>query len=162
MSLHFIIDGYNLLLRSRQFNRVSDSDEMSAARQKLVQFLERERPQGSFRNRVTIVFDGQAGVIGDWRGASHRSIRVIFTEGESADDRILKLIEGENEPGQTVIVTDDRELSYRTRQLRAKTLSVKEFLAKRKPEETPPPDLDPDEAREITQQLAKFWLGKRT
>jgi predicted RNA-binding protein with PIN domain len=160
MSLHFIIDGYNLLLRSRQFNCSSDSDEMSAARQKLIQFLEQERPQGSFRNRVTVVFDGQAGVIGDWRGASHRSIRVIFTEGESADDRILKLIEGENELSQTVIVTDDRELSYRARQRRAKTLPVKEFLAKRKREESPPPDLDPDEAREITQQLAKLWLGK--
>src|SRR3989338_10813375 len=158
MSLHFILDGYNILLRSRQFNRFSDSDEMSGARQKLIQFLERERPQGSVRNRVTIVFDGRADVIGDWRGVSHQGIRVIFTEGESADDRILELIEEEKEPSQTVIVTDDRELSYRARQFRVKPLSVKDFLAKRKPEENSPADVDPDEAREITRQLAKFWL----
>ena len=160
MSLHFILDGYNILLRSRQFNRFSDSDEMSGARQKLIQFLERERPQGSVRNRVTIVFDGRADVIGDWRGVSHQGIRVIFTEGESAGDRILKLIEEEKEPSQTVIVTDDRELSYRESQFRGKTLSVKAFLAKRKPEANSPADVDPDEAREITRQLAKFWLGK--
>ena len=162
MSLHFIIDGYNLLLRSRQFNQLLDSDEMSGARQKLIQFLERERPQGSLRNRVTVVFDGQADVVGDWRGAPHQSIRVIFTQGESADERILKLVEGEKAPNQIVVVTDDRELSYRARQLRSKTLPVKEFLEKRKPEENLPPDLDPDEAREITQELAKRWLGKRT
>src|SRR3989338_5784204 len=161
MSLHFILDGYNILLRSRQFNRFSDSDEMSGARQKLIQFLERERPQGSVRNRVTIVFDGRADVIGDWRGVSHQGIRVIFTEGESADDRILKLIEGEKEPSQTVIVTDDRELSYRARQSRAKTSSVNEFLEKRKLKETPCSDLNPDEAMKITQELAKRWLGRQ-
>ncbi len=161
MSLHFILDGYNLLMRSGRFSRVLDSEEICVARQKLIQLITRERPQGSARNRVTIIFDGKADVIGDWRGTPHQGIRIIFTEGESADDRILKLIEGEKEPGQTVIVTDDRELSYRARQLRAKTLPVKEFLAKRKSKESSCSDLDSDQAREITQELTERWLGKR-
>ena len=58
MSLHYLLDGYNVIHQMPDLNRPALEDQRRA----LVHFLETRRPQGSSRNRVTIVFDGNANV----------------------------------------------------------------------------------------------------
>ena len=48
------------------------------------------RPQGSVNNQVTVVFDGHPDHFG---GTSQGEIRVIFSDGCSADDKIKRMVE---------------------------------------------------------------------
>ena len=58
-------------------------------RRYLVHFMEQHRPQGSVNNRVTIVFDGSTDVFGGMRSSA---AKIIFSQGESADDKIKKIV----------------------------------------------------------------------
>jgi len=123
MSVHFILDGYNIIRQIPQFN----DRKLEKERENLILFLETQRPQGSANNPVTVVFDGQPGV-GGARVAS--LINVIFSCGGSADDTIKDMVAQSEQRKATVVVTDDRQVRYYVRALGAKVLAVKEFFVK--------------------------------
>ncbi len=58
MSLHYIIDGYNLI-KHRSFIPASNIHDPRFA---LIQFLRKKKPCGSPKNKVTIIFDGYWGI----------------------------------------------------------------------------------------------------
>ena len=66
MSLHYILDGYNILKQIPAFNDLSLED----GRRGLMRWIETQRPQGSVNNTVTVVFDGESGFFWrfPWRG----------------------------------------------------------------------------------------------
>ena len=84
---------------------------------------------GSSRNQVTIVFDGQAGVISPEKTLG---VKVVFSSGETADDLIRRLVENAENKKSVYVVTDDKALGQSVRGLGAKVLSVKDFFGKSK------------------------------
>ena len=139
-------------------------------RQALVQFIERTRPQGSLRNSVTIVFDGQGG----WNAQRALSqIKIVFSQDKSADDKIKQLVEDSSSKKTIVVVTDDRDIQYAVRALGAHVCPVKEFLSKgktnlKKTSKVNSKILLPASAKNIsktvehhiTSELEKVWLKK--
>lgn len=127
MSLHYILDGYNLIHRIPHLSR----GNLEESRLKLIQWIERQAPQGSRHNKVTIVFDGRADVFSWDRRES--SVRVLFTSGESADDRIKAIVNEDGHPKTIVVISDDREIQSAVRQVGAQVMAVDAFAQKKKP-----------------------------
>lgn len=162
--MHFVLDGYNILMRLPElFKRSSVSFE--ASREGLVNFLSRYRPQGSVKNRVTVVFDGYAALKLNWGRLRQEGVEIIFSEEASADDRIVSFLKQGSHPKEIVVVTDDRELSLRVQDLEAKVLSIKEFIAKILAKQSrdsahssEEKKLSVEEERKITEELKRRWV----
>lgn len=153
MSLHYIIDGYNLMkqipqvIGKRPFQRRED----------FIRFLEIERPQG--KNQATVIFDGREDV---FLPRMDSEIEVIFSRRETADEKIKKMLEKEN-PKNLIVISDDNEIKYFAKIRGIKSIGAKEFLSKIKKkrgsvleEEKMSPDTI--QAMEITKKLKRIWL----
>ncbi len=154
MSLHYILDGYNII------NQVQFAGQrLKDGRERLIRFIEAFRPQGSRKNKVTVVFDGKRNVFSP---PIRSEIKVVFTRNESADEWIKRFVEETAQPKQCLIVSDDKEIQFFVRALGAKIISVNEFVDKvRKkfqPEKIKEIPLSSEKAREITKELERIWL----
>lgn len=125
MSLHFILDGYNIIRRTKKF----DLADLRDSRDSLINFLLIEHPEGSPKNKITIVFDGKADIL---YHQNKGSIKIIFSENESADDLIRKIIAKLDNKKNICLVTDDNGLALSVRSLGVKILSVADFISKAK------------------------------
>lgn len=121
MSLHFILDGYNLVKQDANFAVL----KLEAGRLALLKLIESRKLQGSDSNPVTVVFDGQLGHTEERYSAG---INVVFTSVETADDWIKRFVEDSQTPKSIVVVTDDREIRYFVRALGAALMGTREFL----------------------------------
>ena len=159
MSLHYIIDGYNVI---KQVSFLTGK-KLRSGREGLVRFIEHYHPQGSNRNQVTLVFDGKA----DVSSPRFKSpVIVIFSKGESADTKIKRMVEKSKNPKRIVVVTDDKEIMFYCRSIGAALSSVREFinnstLRKKINSEYASEeklDLDSAVAKRITEDLKKIWV----
>jgi predicted RNA-binding protein with PIN domain len=167
MSLVYIVDGYNAIKRSPLFG----NKNLQAARNHFFSYLDQHRPQGSFRNRLIIVFDGSSQVFG-FRNAY--SFEVIFTQGETADEKIKEIVDTSPDPKNMVVVTDDKALALSVRSQGAKIMGTQEFLQKkqgsaksqgrlrRSQEAETKAELNIVQREKITQEMSKIWLNKRS
>lgn len=154
MSLHYILDGYNIIKQIPALKLKS----LKSTRDILIQFIEKYKPQGSPSNKITVVFDGDKNVL---PYAQQSSFNVFFSRGESADDKIRKLVGQDKNPKNVVVVTDDRELKFLVRSLGAQVMSVDDFLNKAKKDSAPAMDekhLSYSAEDRITKELKKIWL----
>lgn len=158
MSLHFVIDGYNLIKQTSVLNKINLED----SREALIRFLKISRPQGN--NPVTVVFDG---IEGGFYCRDISGIEVIFSSHQSADDKIKRMVERSPNPKNMVVVTNDREIRSFAQAHMAQIKKVEEFLAKldtmraRHVGVRPYDDnkaLSPQKAGEITEEMKKLWL----
>jgi hypothetical protein len=111
----YFLDGNNLIGRARNTFRPGEED-----RQALVAELsDRLR-----RTKATAVlfFDGPGG-----RTTHLGKLSIVEAGGRSADDRILAKIGSSGSPAEIVVVTADRGLASKARDLGAATLSPEEF-----------------------------------
>lgn len=154
MSLHYILDGYNIINQVQFVSR-----RLKDGRERLIRFIEAFRPQGSRKNKVTVVFDGKKDVFSP---LIRSEIKVVFTRNESADEWIKRFVEKTAQPKQCLVVSDDKEIKFFVRALGAKVISVNEFVDKvRKkiqPAKTEEAPLSSEKAREITKELERIWL----
>lgn len=113
MSIHIIIDGYNLIRQSPMFSRIDHAD-ITLGRDTLIQALAAYKRLK--RHPITVVFDGTNAPDFGPRGDTVAGIRVRFSRaGELADDLIKRMAARERE--RALIVTSDREISdYAERQ----------------------------------------------
>lgn len=126
MSIHYLLDGYNLI---HQMPSALDQATLEDQRYHLVRFIEQSRPQGSLNNPVTIVFDGNIDIFG---GMSSSSAKIVFSHGESADEKIKKIVAQAKNTKDIIVVTDDRAIQYAVRALGAKISGTQAFLGKAK------------------------------
>lgn len=139
-------------------------------REGLIALIERYQPQGSWRNSVTIVFDGKSDVYAPLR---HSKVRIIFTLDETADEKIKRLVQQSPSRKSIVVVSDDRDIKYHIRALGATPMSVRDFLSKisePKPaamaariKGQAPADtkrISKTLEQKITSELVEIWLGK--
>jgi len=161
MACHYIIDGYNVIKR---LEALADL-KLQAGREALLSMIDRFCPQGSARNEVTVVFDGQDDVWGIQQPSLHS--RVVFTSGISADEWIKRQVEDHRHPKSLVVVSDDREIQCYVRKLGAGVRGVDEFfkMGKRGDDvrrKAPGPELKhlsrSDEER-INRELERHWFG---
>lgn len=160
MSVHYIIDGYNVIKQVPYLNE----KKLKEARDNFISFLEIHRPQGSIRNEVTVVFDGKNQ---ESSPTNIKSIRVIFTNDETADDRIKMMVKRASNRKRIIVITDDKEIKFFVRNLGAKPVSVKKFLSKVKAKPFRLPsggkgklELASEEAQNITKELQRIWIQK--
>ncbi|MCK5533480.1 NYN domain-containing protein [bacterium] len=170
MSLHYIIDGYNVI---KQVTYLSGL-KLKNGRDSLISILEKHRPQGSLKNKVTIVFDGKDNTFISHNISSasliktNSNINVIFSKNETADDKIKRIARKAINPKILIVITDDKEILYFLRSYGIKTQSVKQFLKpiskknkfiKKSQHFTSQkkPILSSEKAVEITRELKKIW-----
>jgi rRNA-processing protein FCF1 len=112
----YFLDGNNLIGLARGSARPSEEDR-SALVAEVADRLRRTKA------RVVLFFDGGG------RSAAFGALSVRSAEG-SADDAIVAEIARARAPGEIIVVTADRELSARARNVGAKTLSPPEFWSR--------------------------------
>ena len=122
MALHYILDGYNII---KCVDFLADAS-LEEGRRALLRIIHQQRPQGSVKNSVTIVFHGKDDVWG--HPQSDGSARVIFTSGESADDYIKHAVESSADQVNMVVVSNDKEIVCYVRKLGAQVMGVEKFL----------------------------------
>lgn len=158
MSLHYIIDGYNVI-KHPSFNISQGIKDIRVA---LAEFIRTRRLCGSPRNKIIIVFDGNPNVSG--RSKNKGDINIIFTKAETADEWIKRAVESEANPKNTIVVSDDKEIKFFVNSTGARTLSVEEFInCKEKLKEKQKkgllkPELTYSQIHQINQELKKIWL----
>ncbi len=145
---------------------------LEGGREGLIRFIRDLSPQGSHRNAVTVVFDGQEGVCSP---SMSTDVRIVFSRGCSADDVIRDHVENAPDPRQIICVTDDRDLAIACRHRGAQTWGVDEFVAAGRKSAAGRPGAGPKSARreddgtkvvsqkaalKIDQELLALWLRK--
>lgn len=123
MSIHIIIDGYNLIRQSSQFIPIEAID-LAAGREALIDSLavyKRVKP-----HRITVVFDGMnAPVIGSNRDRV-KGIDIRFSRsGELADTVIKRMVDRECQ--RAMVVTDDRDVLRYAETKGAATINSSDF-----------------------------------
>ena len=94
-------------------------------RRGLLRWIGDSHPQGSVNNQVTVVFDGAEG-----SSSLEGEIRVIFSDGCSADDKIKRMVEEMPARKNCVVVSDDKDIFLYARSLGARVMSVTAFTSK--------------------------------
>jgi len=123
MSLHIIIDGYNLIRRSPRL-RAAEREELQSGRDALLQSLVRYRRVKS--HRITVVFDGMGAPCGVQRRDRVAGITVIFSgPGETADQVIGRLAAADGE--RALVVSSDGEVARAAGRVRAAAIGASEF-----------------------------------
>ncbi len=156
MSLHYIIDGYNLI-KHRSFIPASNIHDPRFA---LILFLRQKKPCGSPKNKVTIIFDGYSGDF----SLQELEYEVIFSCESSADERIKEIVESAAVARNLVIVSDDRQIRDFARLCGALLLGIEEFLGrgekKKRVEDNgqSKPDLSYGDTQKINEELRNLWL----
>ena len=158
MSLHYLLDGYNVLKQMAAFRDLSLED----GRRGLLKWIDHSRPQGSVNNQVTVVFDGHPDYSG---GASHGEIRVIFSDGCSADYKIKRMVEEMPAKKNCVVVTDDKDIFLYARLLGARVMSVAVFTSKPGRLHTRQDNggkyIPLSRQEKINKELRSFWLKEK-
>jgi hypothetical protein len=115
-------DGNNLIGQST----ARASADRETRRGFLSHLSRRFRSQGG---RFLVFFDGDD----PDRSMPPPGVKIRFSAPLSTDDAIIRDVAGAANPGEIIVVTNDRSLAARTRDLGAKSISWAEFDAKRKP-----------------------------
>lgn len=167
MSLHYILDGYNIIQ--------SGPDELLARgtlqgkREFLLSLLKTFLNNGAHGLQVTVVFDGPESLpfFGSEPSSSYyHGIRVVFSEGRSADARIEELVGKLSNTGETVVVTNDRGLRRLTAGTGVRFLSVEEFVRKILPVQGAAKprsagEIETSAAENINNELKDIWLKRK-
>ena len=123
MSIHIIIDGYNLI---RQSNRLSilDLQDIQLGRDALVDMLAAYKKVKS--HRITVVFDGTTAPLFSQQRNRLKGITIIFSHhGESADTVIKKMARKEGQAA--LVVSSDQDIVQSAAASGAATVSANDF-----------------------------------
>jgi uncharacterized protein len=106
MTIHILIDGYNLIRKYPPLSRVEEA-EFSRGREKLLEWLSQYRRK--ITHPMTVVFDGGKGG-GLFEGRDiYKGIKILYSpQGQTADDIIKGLVKKDEK--EILVVTSDQEL----------------------------------------------------
>jgi predicted RNA-binding protein with PIN domain len=126
LSVHLIIDGYNLLHADRSFIQLTPL-QLQTERDRLVEQLSTYRILKQME--ITVVFDGWQGGEPKERKEKKKGIELIFSKlGEKADE-VIKRLAREKGAGVTV-VTSDREISRYVERMAVAVIPSDQFKEK--------------------------------
>jgi hypothetical protein len=87
---------------------------------------------------AVVYFDARHAPPGLPTTSREEGVAVRYCRGEEADDAILRVVRNRDRPETLTVVTDDSEVSGVSRQLGAKTASVRRWFGGRRPGREPP------------------------
>jgi len=151
---HLVIDGYNMVFADSELNRLARHN-LEAGRTRFLDFL--GCYTASKKVRVTVVFDGQKGMPGP-NPVSGRNLKVVFTQGESADEYIIRRVKKSRRSDQLIVVTSDRAILREVRSRNIPTQTAAPFW-KRIRQDVPKSRhkaKEPASEKEIAYWLEKF------
>jgi predicted RNA-binding protein with PIN domain len=126
MSLHIIIDGYNLIRQSNNLSSL-DQQDMQQGRETLVDMLAAYKKIKA--HRITVVFDGTGAPLHSRQRDRQKGIFIIFSHhGETADAVIKKMARQERQ--KALVVSSDLEIVQSAASSGAATISADEFERK--------------------------------
>ena len=123
MSIHIIIDGYNLIRQSKRLS-ILDLQDIQLGRDTLVDMLAAYKKVKS--HRITVVFDGTTAPLFSKQRNRHKGISIIFShEGESADTVIKKMARKERQ--RALVVSSDQDIVQSAADSGATPVSAHDF-----------------------------------
>ncbi|MDO9566118.1 MAG: NYN domain-containing protein [Candidatus Desulfaltia sp.] len=126
MSIHIIIDGYNLIRQSARLS-VVDSRDIQSGREALLETLAEYRKIK--QHKITVVFDGTNAPSFSRRGEKLNGVKILFSRnGELADTVIKSMAAVERE--KALIVSSDLDIVSYAESQGAATISSPEFEEK--------------------------------
>lgn len=152
----YILDGYNIIHQIAEFSNKT----LACKRELLIKFLIQKKPQGSYKNKVIVVFDGNPEVFArKYEKIKNYNIEIIFSSDQTADEKIKQIVNNLKNPGNFAVVTDDKEIKYYANYYGVRVLSVKEFMktGRTKPSryENEKLNMSESEIRKINEELRK-------
>jgi len=151
--MKYIIDGYNLVHKIQRLQ----GKKLRTQREALIVILELAQLTNRCLKDLTVVFDGQHGVLAP---PLNSLVKVIFAKGISADKKIKQMVASSSYARDIGVVSDDRQIRSSANALGAKKISVESFLklihsSGKKPRSF---KLEREEKEKINQELEKVWL----
>ena len=123
MSIHIIIDGYNLIRKSKRLS-ILDQQDIQLGRDALVDMLAAYKKVKS--HRITVVFDGTTTPLFSQQRNRLKGITIIFShKGESADTVIKKMARKEGQAA--LVVSSDQDIVQSAAASGAATVSANDF-----------------------------------
>ena len=142
MSVHIVIDGYNLIRQSPTLS-VVEHHSLEEGRQALLERLISYKKVK--RHPVTVVFDGANADHSLETTTRTQGIRILFSPpGELADSVIKRIVTRERE--RAIVVTSDREIADFATEHGAATIDSPDF--ERKMDMAAYPDIDQTDSAE--------------
>jgi hypothetical protein len=126
MSLHIIIDGYNLIRQSPSLSRLDEQDIL-LGREALVDKLAAYR---KIRHHpITVVFDGQNSPAFSHQRHRQKGISIRFSPKRTSADEVIKRM-ASREREKALVVSSDRDVIDYAAACGAATISAPQFEAK--------------------------------
>ena len=123
MSIHIIVDGYNLIRQSKSLS-ILDLQDIQLGRDALVDMLAAYKKVKS--HRISVIFDGTASPRFSQQREHRKGITIIFSpKGESADSVIKKMARKERQGA--LVVSSDQDIVQSAAASGAATVSANDF-----------------------------------
>jgi predicted RNA-binding protein with PIN domain len=155
MSVHIVIDGYNLIRQSPTLSAV-ERHSLEEGRQALLERLISYKKVK--RHPVTVVFDGANANHSMEATTRRKGIHILFSRpGELADSVIKRIVTRERE--RAIVVTSDREIADFATKHGAATIDSPDF--ERKMDMAAYPDVDQTDSAELEEEGWKPTTKKK-
>ena len=126
MSIHIIIDGYNLIRQSKKLSAL-DLQDIQMGREALVEMLAVYKRIKA--HHITVVFDGTRSALLSRQSSRQKGLTIVFSRsGESADTVIKQMAQREGE--KALVVTSDLGIVRSVEAWGAATISSQDFEEK--------------------------------
>lgn len=123
MSLHIIIDGYNLIRQSGQLSRL-DMQDIQLGREALVDMLAAYKKFKA--HRITVVFDGAGTPLLSRQRDRQKGITVVYSNKDESADAVIKKMARREGP-KALVVSSDQEIVRSAASWGSATVSAHEF-----------------------------------
>lgn len=126
MSIHILIDGYNLIRQSPELSEL-DRQDIQLGREALIDMLVVYKKLK--HHKITVIFDGVDAPLFSQNRDQEKGIKIIFSrQGELADAVIKRMVALERE--KALVVSSDRDIVNFSESMEAATISSPEFERK--------------------------------
>ncbi|TFH00013.1 MAG: hypothetical protein E4H13_08345 [Calditrichales bacterium] len=154
MTNRIVIDGWNVCWKMPEIEKLIN-ENLEQARKQFIQIVKThfQTKNATFK----IIFDGQPNVF----GGEEKS--VSFSKNpQTADDKIIQFLKKQKGANSWTVVTSDRELASRAKNIGARTISSENFITKLSKYKSSTMNSGHKEKPRVKPEDISYWLDKFT